>query len=437
MRLSALFLGLSLLGCAAAPVDYAALENAAVARQRWSSAESAHARQNAKQLLEKPLTADTAARVALLQNQGAKAAAESLGIAQAELAGVKRLPNPELHGALRFRRGTSADIDVAALLDVSALLFTISRAAAAEADVAAAKLEAVGALVELSFNARRAFVDYQAALELVELRQSVLSAFEASALAAERLREAGNLTELNVASEQAMREEARLALSQAQAEASAAREGLNGVMGMTAAGATWRTTPHLPELPKTEPSLENLEERALKSSLEIAAAKQRYTAAAKHAGIADVSGWLPELKAGVSAERDQQWGVGPAVQLELPLFYQGQGEVGAARARMKREQYLYADAAVQVRSAARAVRARLDAARRGVVHAHDVVLPLRERVVQQTQLEYNGMLVGIFQLLEAKREELAAAEKYLELRRDYWRSRLEAEQLLAGRRAHD
>ncbi len=63
---------------------------------------------------------------------------------------------------------------------------------------------------------------------------------------------------------------------------------------------------------------------------------------------------MPELKAGVSAERDEEWAVGPAVELEVPLFYQGQGEVGAAKAEMRREQELYADAAVGIRADARA-----------------------------------------------------------------------------------
>ncbi len=430
-----LFLGLSLLGCAAAPVDYAALESAASARQRWSDGAEASAQSDAKRLLEKPLSADSAARVALLRNRGAKAAAQTLGIAQAELAAVKRLPNPEVHGSVRFRRGADPELDVAALLNVSSLLFALSRTSAAEAEVAAAKLEAVGTLVDLSYDARRAFVEYQAALELLELRRTVLAAFEASALAAERMRAAGNVTELDVASEQALREEARLALEQATAGVESARQALNGAMGINEQGVSWRAAPRLPELPPAELALDQLETESLKASLDVQAAKQRYTAAAKQAGIANVTGWLPELKAGASAERDEHWGVGPAVQVTLPLFYQGQGEVGVARARMKREEYLYADASVQVRNTARALRTELATARRGVRHQREVVLPLRERVVQQTQLEYNAMQVGVFQLLSAKRDQLSAAEQYLELRRHYWLSRLNAEQLLAGRRA--
>lgn len=63
-------------------------------------------------------------------------------------------------------------------------------------------------------------------------------------------------------------------------------------------------------------------------------------------------------------------------------------------------------------------------------------LPLRQRVVEQTQLAHNGMLVRVFDLLAARREQLAAVEHYLLLRRDYWLAPLTAEQLSAGRIEH-
>jgi cobalt-zinc-cadmium efflux system outer membrane protein len=93
---------------------------------------------------------------------------------------------------------------------------------------------------------------------------------------------------------------------------------------------------------------------------------------------------------------------------------------------------LFADATVQVRDLARSSRDRIEAARSAVQQQKAVVLPLRERVVQQTQLEYNAMQVGVFQLLEAKRQQLSAAEHYLTLRRDYWLARLDVERLKAG-----
>lgn len=423
-------------GCAAAPVDYGALDGAAAARLRQVDGRRAETRSDVKALLSAPLTAESAARIALLNNRHARAAAEELGLAQAELAGVKRLPNPTLEAALRFQPHGDAEIDLAAMIDVTALLFALSRGGAAEEEVAAAKLDAVGALIDVGFDARRAFVEYLAALELLELRQSVFAAFDASAAAAERLRDAGNVTLLTQANEQALREEARSLVGLAQAETSAAREKLNAVLGVFGDDTGWKSAARLPELPARELATERLERDAVVQSLDLAAAKQHYAAAARQAGIIETAGWLPELKAGVSAERAEEWGVGPAVELELPLFYQGQGEAGTARARTKQREHTYAALAVDVRSAARSTRARLEASRAAALHARDVVLPLRQRVVQQSQLEYNGMLIGIFELLAAKREQLAAAEQYLQLRRDYWLARLSAEQLLAGRRGH-
>ncbi|HSU41057.1 MAG TPA: TolC family protein, partial [Polyangiaceae bacterium] len=63
----------------------------------------------------------------------------------------------------------------------------------------------------------------------------------------------------------------------------------------------------------------------------------------------------------------------------------------------------------------------------------DVLLPLRQRVLDQTELEYNAMAVGVFQLLQAKREEVETARVYVELLREYWSARIQVERLQAGR----
>jgi outer membrane protein, heavy metal efflux system len=70
-----------------------------------------------------------------------------------------------------------------------------------------------------------------------------------------------------------------------------------------------------------------------------------------------------------------------------------------------------------------------------VTYSRDVVLPLRQKVVEETQLQYNAMLVGVFQLLQAKREQIAAGATYIDHLREYWTARSNVEQLLAGRMA--
>jgi cobalt-zinc-cadmium efflux system outer membrane protein len=53
--------------------------------------------------------------------------------------------------------------------------------------------------------------------------------------------------------------------------------------------------------------------------------------------------------------------------------------------------------------------------------------------VQQTQLHYNGMFVGLYQLLAAKQSEIEARRESLEALRDYWTARAELARAVGGR----
>jgi cobalt-zinc-cadmium efflux system outer membrane protein len=194
----------------------------------------------------------------------------------------------------------------------------------------------------------------------------------------------------------------------------------------------WTAPPRLQDPPAEELSLSGLERRALAQNLDLAIARQRARGAEKRATLARTEGFLPELKAGVSAERDEDWAIGPMAEVELPLFYQGQGEVAAARAEMRSQAELYAQLSLEVRHFARTAGQRLGASRASALEYRDVLLPLRRRVVDETELSYNAMKVGVFQLLAAKRAEVETALGYVELLRDYWQARTDVERLEAG-----
>jgi cobalt-zinc-cadmium efflux system outer membrane protein len=86
-----------------------------------------------------------------------------------------------------------------------------------------------------------------------------------------------------------------------------------------------------------------------------------------------------------------------------------------------------------VRSTARLVKARLEGAEDRARYSRDVVLPLRERIVRETQLQYNAMQVGVFELLRAREQQIQAAISYVDALLDYWLARTALEQLLSGR----
>jgi cobalt-zinc-cadmium efflux system outer membrane protein len=428
-----LAVGLLSASCTPTAIDTDSLRSAADARQR-SGGSRPPSSKDVKKLLARPLTAESAARIAVVNNPALRAAVEELGIAQGRLAQARRLPNPTVEGALRFHGEGGPEIEVGAMLDLTELVLLASRSGAAGAEVEAAKLGAIGSIIDLAYDTRRAFYVYQAAAELLELRRTVLSAFEASAALAARLREAGNITELDLANQLSSFEAARLELQEAEVGLAAARERLNALMGLWGRDTEWQVQPRLPELPERELAVATLEREAIARSLDLAIAKQRFAAAAKREDLARARGFLPELKAGVSAERGDEWGVGPAVELEVPLFYQGQGEVAVTQAEMRQQRDLYADLAVTLRAGARSAATRL-AAKRDLVHKYkQVLLPLKQEVVEQTHLEYNAMLVGLFQLLQAKRDQVQTAAAYVEQLREYWIARTNVEQLLSGRR---
>ena len=95
---------------------------------------------------------------------------------------------------------------------------------------------------------------------------------------------------------------------------------------------------------------------------------------------------------------------GPSLVLELPIFDQRQAVIARLEAQERQAERRLTAVSVTVRSEVRLGQAEVRAARQMVDQYRDVVLPLRGRIVGQAQLHYNGMLIGLPQLLAAEAE---------------------------------
>jgi outer membrane protein TolC len=203
-------------------------------------------------------------------------------------------------------------------------------------------------------------------------------------------------------------------------------------LGLWGHNVNWKAETRLADPP--ELALGDIEAKAIQHSVDLAIIRHRFAAAAKRTNLARAEGWLPELKVGAALEREEdEWSYGPLAEVEVPLFYQGQGQVAGAEAEMRRQRQLLRAQAVQIRAAARAAATRVAAARDRATYAKQVLLPARERILDQTQLQFNAMNISVFQLLMAKRDQVEAARIYVEALRDYWTTRAELEQLRSGR----
>jgi len=403
-------------------------------RVQWNrgTAQDAEAQAAVASLLRHPLTADTAVQVALLNNRNLQATYEELGIAQADLVEAGLLRNPIFTFERRFP-GQALEMDLLKEFIDLLLLPLHKRIAAAQFE--AAKLRVGHEILKTAAEVRAAFYEHQGDEQLVDLRKTVAEATERSAETALRMQQAGNLKNLDLATEQASHAQAKIELAKAQSEAVQTREKLNKLMGAFGAQTNWTVASRLPELPGGDVSTSQLESRAIQQRLDLAAARQQFIAEARARGIARAEAILQGAEFGGHYEHEIEGSVhsiGPSVNVPIPIFNQGQPAVARSSAKLRQSEQRYLALAADVRSDVRAARDKMLLSRRQVEYFKSTALPTRTRVTEESQLEYNAMQIGPFQLLQAKQEEVKTGAESVEALRDYWVARAELEKAVGG-----
>jgi cobalt-zinc-cadmium efflux system outer membrane protein len=387
--------------------------------------------------LKDGLSEDDAVQITLLNNRNLQALYARLGIAQADLVQASLLHNPVVDFTAGVPvSGGLVDLGFDAAMDFIDLLYTPLRKRVATAKFEETKLRVTAEVLDLAWRTQTAFYRHQANEQKLELRQQVVASTAASFELTQQMRQAGNIRELDLASESALAEEAKLDLRLAEIAVRESRETLNALMGLWGEETqTWTVTPaRLPEPPREELDMASLESRAVEHSLDLAAAEQLIVAAAENVGLDRTSGLFPEVIIGGKGERDEsEWEPGPTFTLALPLFDRGQARIARAQAELRQARELHHALAVRIRAVTRSIRDRLAGHRDRALHYRDVLLPIRERVTQETQLLYNAMQVGPLDLLRTKEQQIETAVRYIDALREYWEAHADLTLLLAGR----
>jgi cobalt-zinc-cadmium efflux system outer membrane protein len=289
-------------------------------------------------------------------------------------------------------------------------------------------------VLDFAATVRAAFYRHQANEQRLELLETVVQALAVSFDVTERLYAAGNITDLDRARERAQVEEAKLQLRAAEVAVRESWVRLNTLMGLWGEETTWQIERRLPDIPAEPLSVEGLEGQALRQSLDLASARQRLVVGGEQLSVSRAMLFILESFLGAGAERDEgEWKVGPVLEVPIPLLNQGQGRIGRAAAELRRAEQEYYALGVRLRSTARLVKERLQGAEDRARYSRDIVLPLRERIVRETQLQYNAMQLGVFELLRAREQQIEAALAYVDTLLDYWLARTDLEQLVSGR----
>jgi len=236
------------------------------------------------------------------------------------------------------------------------------------------------------------------------------------------LRTAGNWSTLDYMRQQAFYAESVGRIANARRIAMHERERLARLLGLFGADVAYKLPDKLPDVPQQTEDVGDIEARAINERFDIQMGKAEMAGLARSLGLTRTTRFLNVLETSYfrNSATGQPRQTGYEISLEIPLFDWGDAKVARA-------EYVYMQAADRL--AELAVRARSDVREAYLDYrtAHDLalhfqkeVLPLRKQISEETVLRFNGMLIGVFELLADAREQIASVISTIEAQREFW-----------------
>jgi AraC-like DNA-binding protein len=244
---------------------------------------------------------------------------------------------------------------------------------------------------------------------------------------ARRMQAVGNFNRLTRAREQAFYADAATRLANAQHLATANREALVRLIGLDEAQAqALRLPARLPDLPAAALTPEAVGALATRGRLDVRLAHGAWVGAGRAQGLNLISSLTDiELTARRNTVTDEASGSrassrGLEIGVRLPLFDAGGLQRDAWNARTQAAAWQLEDtlraAGSSLRENYSAYRTAYDLAR----HYRDEVLPVRRVISDENLLRYNGMLIGVFELLADARDQVGTVVAAIGAQQQFW-----------------
>lgn len=424
---------LLLASCVSVPRDAGVsdIETRTGQRLEWNAQPATTDHERVSAMLQDELTADEAVAIAMINSPRLQVTLAELGIARADLIEMSTISNPIFEVEIRYPAEPYRPFELTLAQSLIDLIQLPRRRALGRAAFDAAQMRVSSEVLRFGADVRSAYYDLLAATQHAALSRTSAEAAQAAAEVAIKQHAAENITDLDLENEQALYEQAKLDLTRAEQRVVLAREALIRAMGLRT--SEFRLPETFPALPAAELEQQQLEQLAAQQRLDIAIARRELEVAQRQIPLARLE-LLEEIVVDVHYEREPEGEhtVGPGLEFPIPIFNTGRAARTRAEAQFLRARHalnaLEAEAASQVRAA----RSTLAEARSRVEYYRDVVVPRRTRIVELTKLEHNAMLVGVFQLLQAKQNEMQARRDYIDAQREYWSARTDLDRALQG-----
>ena len=314
------------------------------------------------------------------------------------------------------------------------------RSAIANHRVEQAQIRMTAEVVDQVTRVRQAWVRTVAAEQSYKYAGQVLASAEASAELAKRMESVGNFNKLTRARHQAFYADAATQLATAKQTAVSRKEELVRLLGLDEAQAKQLVLPErLPNLPKQPMSAEDVAKQINQERLDVQQAKAALNAAAKAQGLNRVTSLtdieLSVRRGSVSDSSTSSYSArrGYEVGVKLPIFDWGDLQRDAMNAQtLAAANQLEATiraAGSSLRENYAAYRTAYDISR----HYRDEVIPLRKVISEENVLRYNGMIIGVFELLADSRDQIGAVISAISAEQQFWLADAALQATLIGR----
>ena len=376
------------------------------------------------ELLQKELTLQGAVEIALKNSPGVQAMlseywADSSGIA---LSGS--IPNP----VFEFGRLTAdEELEIERMLSIGLLdlirLPVMKRKAELRLD--ANRLMLSSNVVDRITKVKNTWVNAVAEKQLSSYAEQVFSSAEASAKLAANMQAIGNFNAISRARQQSYYANAATNLTTARHAALAAKEALIRALGLDATQAALLKLPQrLDELPERPLSTEEVISVATGNRLDVQMGIADLKAAGYAQGISVFAEATDIEIAGISEtvwkEDERESARGFEIGIELPIFK----SISKIRDQMNAKTLTAANRLEQTtRSASSHLREAYSGYRSGydlAKHYRDEIVPLQQLISEENLLNYNGMIIGVFELLADSRTQIEAVQSAIQATRQFW-----------------
>lgn len=362
------------------------------------------------------LTFAEAVRVSVTTDPGVQAALARVRIALADSKQARLLPNPILNLALRFPEGGGNPVIEASLAqDLISILKIPRQSSAADNRLRQASAAAITATIDAVAEVQERYVSVQALEQLLpvfEQRRTLVS--KAVELANARLA-AGEGIRDDVAILDTQRVELDVEIAETTQELRDERLRLARLIGRPSGAASWKLEPWTPPTLTDSPEAAWID-AGLRSRPEI---QEHSWALAALGDDLVLTRLLPfdGTSAGVNAERDGNWGVGPEVSIPIPIFDMGQARSERVTAEQVEARHELVQAKRQVIEDVRRSWESLSQTRENVRRVRQELVPLQEQRRSLADASFRAGQTDVTSLFLAEQDLRAAQAKAVELDR--------------------